>query len=98
MLNVKLDKTGGLTAAIELVRRATDAGCSVMVGCMVSTSLSMIPAFLLAAGARYVDLDGPLLLSQDREGGVVYERGLMRLPARPAWGVPRDPQSLGSQA
>jgi L-alanine-DL-glutamate epimerase-like enolase superfamily enzyme len=87
-VNVKLDKTGGLTGAIEAVGAARDSGLAVMLGCMVSTSLSMAPAMLLAQQADYVDLDGPLLLRQDRRQGVTYD-GSVANPASPAlWGAP----------
>ena len=66
MLNVKLDKTGGLTRALRLVAEARTMGFDIMVGCMVATSLSMAPALLLAQDAAFVDLDGPLLLAADR--------------------------------
>lgn len=85
-LNIKLDKTGGLTEALALARAAQAAGLSIMVGCMVATSLSMAPALLLAGMASVVDLDGPLLLAKDREPGLVYE-GSRVLPPDPAlWG------------
>jgi L-alanine-DL-glutamate epimerase-like enolase superfamily enzyme len=85
-INVKLDKTGGLTEALRLAAAAKAAGLAVMVGCMVATSLSMAPALLLAQEARWVDLDGPLLLAQDREPGLVY-RGNLVQPASPfLWG------------
>jgi L-alanine-DL-glutamate epimerase-like enolase superfamily enzyme len=83
--NLKLDKTGGLTAAIEVARalRARDMG--LMVGCMLGTSLGMAPAFLLTPWARYVDLDGPLLLTQDRVPGCAYEGSWMLPPAPAVW-------------
>jgi L-alanine-DL-glutamate epimerase-like enolase superfamily enzyme len=85
-INVKLDKTGGLTEALALVRAAQAAELAVMVGCMVATSLAMAPALLLAQGARWVDLDGPLLLAGDREPGLRYDGSLVH-PAGPAlWG------------
>jgi L-alanine-DL-glutamate epimerase-like enolase superfamily enzyme len=82
VVNLKLDKTGGLTAAIEVARAARARGLGLMVGCMVGTSLGMAPAFLLAPWARFVDLDGPLLLARDREPGFAYEGSTM-LPAAP---------------
>ena len=85
-INVKLDKAGGLTEAIALVEAARAAGLKVMVGCMVATSLSMAPAYLLAALADYVDLDGPVLLARDREPGFEYDQGMIRLPAGSVWG------------
>lgn len=85
-VNIKLDKTGGLTEALELRNAAKAAGFSVMVGCMVSTSLSMAPAMLLAQGADFVDLDGPLLLARDREPGLRYEGSLVFPPEPALWG------------
>jgi L-alanine-DL-glutamate epimerase-like enolase superfamily enzyme len=85
-INVKLDKTGGLTAALDLVREARRADLDIMVGCMVGTSLAMAPAMLLSPLARYVDLDGPLLLARDREPGLRYEGGLVYPPAPGLWG------------
>lgn len=86
MVNVKLDKTGGLTAALPLVQAARERGLAVMVGCMVSTSLAMAPAMLLGEGAAIVDLDGPLWLSSDREAGLRYDRGLVHPPEPALWG------------
>ena len=86
MVNIKLDKTGGLTEALDLAAAAEAAGFAIMVGCMVATSLAMAPAALLGARARLVDLDGPLLLDRDREPGIAYGDGVMA-PAPPAlWG------------
>jgi len=85
-INVKLDKSGGLTPAIAIVREAQRLKLDVMVGCMVGTSLSMAPAFLLADSARWIDLDGPLLLARDREPGIRYEGSLMHPPPRDLWG------------
>jgi L-alanine-DL-glutamate epimerase-like enolase superfamily enzyme len=79
-VNIKLDKTGGLTEAVTLLREAKALGLMVMVGCMVATSLAMAPAFLLAALADYVDLDGPLLLARDRDPAIRYEGSLMAPP------------------
>ena len=85
-VNIKLDKTGGLTEALRLAAAARDAGLGLMVGCMVATSLAMAPALLLAADARWVDLDGPLLLARDREHGLAYQGSRVQ-PAVPAlWG------------
>ena len=85
-VNIKLDKTGGLTAALELRQRARELGFGVMVGCMVGTSLAMAPALLVAQDADFVDLDGPLLLARDRETPLAYE-GSQVSPAEPAlWG------------
>lgn len=86
MVNIKLDKTGGLTEALNLQRQAVDMGFQIMVGCMVGSSLAMAPAVLVAQGAKIVDLDGPLLLKQDRDNGIDFTDGLIR-PASPAlWG------------
>jgi L-alanine-DL-glutamate epimerase-like enolase superfamily enzyme len=85
-VNIKLDKTGGLTEALALAAEAERQGLFVMAGCMVSTSLAMAPAMLLAQKARIVDLDGPLLLTKDRPHGLRYEGSLVH-PADPAlWG------------
>ncbi len=85
-VNIKLDKTGGLTEALKLADAAAAAGLAIMVGCMVATSLAMAPALLLAQRARWVDLDGPLLLARDREPGLRYDGSLVQ-PASPAlWG------------
>ncbi|SMF95301.1 L-alanine-DL-glutamate epimerase [Methylomagnum ishizawai] len=86
VLNIKLDKTGGLTEALGMQALARAEGFKIMVGCMVATSLAMAPALLLAQGADYVDLDGPLLLAKDREPGLRYE-GSRVFPAEAAvWG------------
>ena len=85
-INVKLDKTGGLTEALALVKEATTQGLRHMVGCMVATSLAMAPATLLTAGADFVDLDGPLLLKRDREPSLVYQHGLILPPSPGLWG------------
>jgi L-alanine-DL-glutamate epimerase-like enolase superfamily enzyme len=85
-VNVKLDKSGGLTEAIRAARAAEDAGLKIMVGCMVASSLAMAPAFLLSPMAAYVDLDGPLLLKDDRAGGFRFDGSIMH-PAGPGlWG------------
>lgn len=85
-VNVKLDKAGGPTEAVAVARAARAAGLSVMVGCMLSTSLSMAPAWLLAEFADWLDLDGPLLLARDRTPGIVYRDGLMHPPPAGLWG------------
>lgn len=85
-VNIKLDKTGGLTEALTMAQEANGAGLSVMAGCMVSTSLSMAPATVIAQCADYVDLDGPLLLEKDREPAISYREGTI-FPTTPAlWG------------
>jgi L-alanine-DL-glutamate epimerase-like enolase superfamily enzyme len=76
-INIKLDKAGGLTEALALAEAARAAGLEIMVGCMLSTSLGIAPAFLLAQQARWVDLDGPLLLARDREDGFLFDGALM---------------------
>lgn len=86
VVNVKLDKTGGLTEALALAREARTLGLSVMVGCMAGTSLAMAPGMVVGQLAEYVDLDGPLLHTDDREHGIEYHQGRMRLPARALWG------------
>ncbi|RUW47909.1 dipeptide epimerase [Mesorhizobium sp. M1A.F.Ca.ET.072.01.1.1] len=86
VVNIKLDKTGGLTEALILRDRARELGFGIMVGCMVGTSLAMAPAVLLAQGADFVDLDGPLLLAHDREPGLVYQGSLVSPPQPALWG------------
>lgn len=85
-INIKLDKTGGLTEALAMAEQARQLGFIVMAGCMVATSLAMAPAMLLAQAARYVDLDGPLLLAKDRPEGLRYEGSLVYPPAAALWG------------
>lgn len=85
-LNIKLDKTGGLTEALALAEAARAAGLQIMVGCMVGTSLAMAPAMLLAQAARWVDLDGPLLLAKDRPGGLRADGGTLYPPSPALWG------------
>jgi L-alanine-DL-glutamate epimerase-like enolase superfamily enzyme len=86
VLNVKLDKTGGLTEALLLTDRARQAGFKLMMGCMVCTSLGIAPARLLASAMDYVDLDGPLLLAGDRHHRVPYDNGRIGIPPRELWG------------
>lgn len=85
-VNIKLDKTGGLTEALDVAARAKELGLQIMVGCMVATSLSMAPAMILAQGADFVDLDGPLLLARDREPGLRYDGSLIYPPEPELWG------------
>jgi L-alanine-DL-glutamate epimerase-like enolase superfamily enzyme len=85
-VNIKLDKTGGLTAALALAKEARERGLKIMVGCMVATSLAMAPALLLAQGADWVDLDGPLLLARDRTPSLRYEGALVYPPEAELWG------------
>jgi L-alanine-DL-glutamate epimerase-like enolase superfamily enzyme len=85
-VNIKLDKAGGLTEALALATAARRQGFDVMVGYMIATSLSVAPALLLAESARFVDLDGPLLLARDRADGVHFEGSVVH-PASPRlWG------------
>ena len=87
VVNIKLDKTGGLTEALKLRQAAFDVGMDVMVGCMVATSLSMAPGVLVAQGAMVVDLDGPLLLARDRDVGLRYDAaGQVYPPEAVLWG------------
>ncbi len=86
MVNIKLDKTGGLTEALRLKAEAERQGFAVMVGCMVGTSLAMAPATLVAQGAEVVDLDGPLLLAEDRRPGLRYDGSLVHPPEPGLWG------------
>jgi L-Ala-D/L-Glu epimerase len=85
-VNIKLDKTGGLTEALAMADAAQALGFEVMVGCMVATSLSMAPAMLLAPQARFVDLDGPLLLEKDRDDGLRYDGSTVYPPDAALWG------------
>ncbi|MFL4980590.1 MAG: N-acetyl-D-Glu racemase DgcA [Xanthobacteraceae bacterium] len=85
-VNIKLDKTGGLTEALALRRETERLGFAVMVGCMVATSLAMAPALLVAQGAQVVDLDGPLLLAADRPEGLRYDGSLVHPPRPDLWG------------
>lgn len=85
-INIKLDKTGGLTEALAMADAAQALGFEIMVGCMVGTSLSMAPAMLLTPQARFVDLDGPLLLARDRDNGLRYDGSLVFPPEAPLWG------------
>ncbi len=86
MINIKLDKSGGLTHGLEMAAVARDRGLDVLVGCMGGTSLCMAPHHVIAHLADLADIDGPLLLKNDRPGGFVYERGMVSLPAKPFWG------------
>jgi len=85
-VNIKLDKTGGLTEALATAEEAARLGLTVMVGCMVATSLAMAPAMLVAQRARVVDLDGALLLAKDREHGLRYDGSVMHPPSAELWG------------
>jgi L-alanine-DL-glutamate epimerase-like enolase superfamily enzyme len=85
-VNIKLDKSGGLTEALAMADAAQALGFEIMVGCMVATSLSMAPAMLLTPQARFVDLDGPLLLAKDRDGGLRYDGSTVYPPDAALWG------------
>jgi L-Ala-D/L-Glu epimerase / N-acetyl-D-glutamate racemase len=85
-INIKLDKTGGLTEALLLAEAARGFGLGVMVGCMLGTSLGMAPAMLLSSYARFVDLDGPLLLAKDRDEGIHFDGSIMHPPSPALWG------------
>jgi len=85
-VNIKLDKAGGLTEALQMVAAAERAGLAIMAGCMVATSLAMAPAMLLAQAARFVDLDGPLLLAKDRPSGLRYKDSMVYPPSPALWG------------
>lgn len=89
MVNIKLDKTGGLTEGLLLKAQAKLLGLKIMVGCMVATSLSMAPALLLANDADLIDLDGPLLLQKDRAHGLQYRSGNVLAEPSKLWGYPR---------
>jgi L-alanine-DL-glutamate epimerase-like enolase superfamily enzyme len=86
VVNIKLDKTGGLTEALALKAAAQEAGFGIMVGCMVGTSLAMAPAHLVAQGVAFADLDGPLMLRQDRAAGMAFNHGVIGSPSSTLWG------------
>ena len=86
VINVKLDKTGGLTKALQLCQRAREDGFKLLIGCMVCTSLSIAPTRLLASNADFVDLDGPLLLTRDRDHRLCYRNERIGMPASKLWG------------
>lgn len=96
VVNIKLDKTGGLTEALDLLAAARSRGFGVMIGCMVSSSRSIAPALLLAGEAEFVDLDGPLWLKADHPGGVRLEGGRLTPAAPGFWGTP-CPQAMSEQ-
>ena len=87
-VNIKLDKTGGLTEGIRALKKAKDANMQVMVGCMVGSSLAMAPAYCLCESVQFVDLDGPLLVAKDRADGFTFEHGRMSQPSPFLWGLP----------
>lgn len=85
-INIKLDKTGGLTEALALAQEAKKRGFGLMVGCMAGTSLSMAPAAIIGGLCRYVDLDGPVLLKEDRVNGMRFDNGRLYAPSASFWG------------
>src|SRR5262249_46837901 len=85
-VNIKLDKAGGLTAALAMLDQAEELGFIVMAGCMVATSLAMAPAMLIAQHAHFVDLDGPLLLAKDRPDALRYSGSQVSPPTSALWG------------
>ncbi len=85
-VNIKLDKTGGLTEALAMAEEARASGFSLMVGCMLASSLAMAPALIVAQGAEIVDLDGPLLLASDRADALRYDRATVFPPSPALWG------------
>jgi L-alanine-DL-glutamate epimerase-like enolase superfamily enzyme len=85
-INIKLDKTGGLTEALKLFQSARENDFGILIGCMVCTSLSIAPARVLASNAKFVDLDGPLLLARDRDHGLRCQNGKIGMPAIELWG------------
>jgi len=86
VINIKLDKTGGLTEALRLANAARELGFELMVGCMAGSSLGMAPGMVLAQQCRFVDLDGPLLCADDWPGGLVYDDGVVSPPSPAFWG------------
>jgi L-alanine-DL-glutamate epimerase-like enolase superfamily enzyme len=86
MINIKLDKTGGLTEALNLRTEALNLGLDIMVGCMIGTSLAMAPGVIVAQGAPIVDLDGPLLLARDRDPGLEFSGSIINPPEIELWG------------
>ena len=86
VINIKLDKTGGLTEALALREAGLAAGFEVMVGCMVGSSLAMAPATLVAQGAKVTDLDGPLLLAEDRDNALTFDEAGVHPPVAALWG------------
>jgi L-alanine-DL-glutamate epimerase-like enolase superfamily enzyme len=85
-VNIKLDKTGGLSGALQLLQQARAEGLEVMCGCMICTSLGIAPAFHIARRADFVDLDGPLWLKGDHPGGARVENGKLSAPSATLWG------------
>jgi L-alanine-DL-glutamate epimerase-like enolase superfamily enzyme len=88
IINIKLDKTGGLTHALVLAAAIKEKGLGIMVGSMCGSSLAMAPHHVVAQLADYADIDGPLLMKNDRRGGLVYDQGMVSLPEKRFWGIP----------
>ena len=86
MINIKLDKTGGLTEALVLARAAREADMQIMTGCMVGSSLAMAPAMLIGQMSTVVDLDGPLLLAEDHDHPIIFDGSIMHPPSPALWG------------
>ena len=86
MVNIKLDKTGGLTEALKLVEKAESMGFELMVGNMLGSSLAMAPSFVIAQRCRYVDIDGPLLQSEDCDHAMTYDKGHVSTFSQELWG------------
>lgn len=87
-VNIKLDKTGGLTEAVRTIKAAKQHNLEVMLGCMVGSSLAMAPAYYLSEHASFIDLDGPLFVAKDRADGFVFNHGKMKFPEPFLWGLP----------
>jgi len=96
-INIKLDKTGGLTTALDLLHQARSRGFGIMVGCMICTSLSIAPALHVARHARFADLDGPLWLARDRAGGITLTNQRLQPPQRGFWGELHENSALVQQ-
>jgi L-alanine-DL-glutamate epimerase-like enolase superfamily enzyme len=90
-INIKIDKTVGLTEALKLLKAAKANDMGILIGCMVGTSLAIAPAAILASYADFVDLDGPALLAKDRKLGFGYNNGQMSQLSPQLWGVPYEP-------
>jgi L-alanine-DL-glutamate epimerase-like enolase superfamily enzyme len=86
VINIKLDKCGGLTEAMEIVKQANADGKKLMVGNMTGTSLGMAPAYVIGQFCQFVDIDGPLILAEDIENGLTYHKGIVELPNKKLWG------------
>ena len=94
VVNIKLDKTGGLSEAVQLAKQAKHLGFDIMIGCMVGSSLAMAPVSLLSDLAQFVDLDGPLLIADDREFGLQFVNGVMHTLDTTLWGGAVNSQKL----